>query len=196
MEAASVEKTFSSIAPELRKAKITIKREKHINPFENTVIPDGYFKYRRYGKSQAQIFVSQKIFYLRQEQCLELKKGQVWFEGEVHQIRKNKNGKRFYHILITRFKGKKVPVKFWGSIWVNFFKRYGLDENFLNKKLAIILSSNYIGKSELSFRIKTSPLKNQGLFDSEDFGDDDELTENEIENLKALDWSKIECLKK
>lgn len=195
LESHSLKKTHSSIKGNLSKAGISIKRKDHSNPFENTVIPDGYFKDPGTGKNKAALFVSQKVFFLKKEQCLELKKGGNWFSGDVLQIRKSKRGKSYYYILIDRFKGKKVPVKFWGAIWINFFKNYGIEENFLNKYLEINLSNNYVDKSSLSFKIKTLPQKIQGDFESESFDDEDELSETEIRNLKALDWSQIVCPK-
>ena len=120
-------------------------------------------------------------------------KGKLWFKGDVLQIRKNTSGKSFYYILIELYKGNKVPVKFWAAIYVKFFEQFGITENFLNKNLEVILSNNYVKNSSPSFRIKTGPQKIQGDFVSESFDDDDELTEQEIKNLKALDWSTIKC---
>ena len=195
LEAGSLHKGHSSIKKQLSKADIKIKRKTYKNPFENTVIPDGYFNYRRAGKNKASIYISQKIFFFKKEQCLELAKGDNWFAGDVLQIRKNKKGKSFYYILIDRFKGKKVPVKFWGAIWINFFKQFGVEENFLNKYLVISLGNNYNINGSPNFKIKILPQKIQGDFESENFNDDDELTETEIRNLKALDWSTIKCPK-
>ena len=92
-----------------------------------------------------------------------------------------------------QFKGKKVPVKFWAAIYVKFFEQFGISENFLNKNLEVILTNNYVKNSSPNFRIKTGPQKIQGDFVSESFEDEEELTETEIKNLKALDWSKIKC---
>jgi len=196
LEANSIKSGYTSIAGALQKEGISIKKPVHKDPFENTVIPDGYFNNRRNEKNRASLFVSQKLFFFKKEQCIEMEKGGTWFQGDVLQIKKNKSGKSFYYILINNFKGKKVPVKFWGAIYVKFFEQFGVSENFLNKNLEVILSNNYTVNSSPSFRIKTGPQKIQGDFVSESFEEDEELSEKEIKNLKALDWSQIKCPKK
>jgi hypothetical protein len=196
LEDTAVQKTYSSIVKELSNHDISIKKPDYFNPFENTVIPAGYFN----GKSEAQvtpsILLSTKVFHFRTSQCVDLHKNTVWFKGDILQVGKTKTGRKFYRIFVENYKGQKPPLNFWGAIYVSFFKTYGLEENLLNKKVEIILADNYIDTSSLKFNIKISEAENMSLETSENIDDDNELTEKEIKTLMAQDWSKIECLKK
>jgi len=127
---------------------------------------------------------------------LELAGEKVWFAGNVLQTRKSKEGKKYYYIHVTHYKGKKLQLNFWGGIWENFLTAYGVSENLMNKFLEIKLKNIYTKKSDLDLSIKISKSKIQGQFDFGTFDEEKELNEKEIKNLMALDWSTISCQKK
>lgn len=184
-----------SIKNELNKSKIKIKKSTHKDNFKNTRIPSGYFDTKRKTQGKPKLFVSQKIFYLREAQCAELKKGDIWFTGDVLQNRTNKYGTQLYHIFLTHFKGKKLTANFWGTISKDFFAGYGMIEDLLEKKVGISLQNNYLDDSSLELSIKVSDSKLKGQIETEIIDDEIELNEKELENLKALDWSNIICPK-
>lgn len=180
-----------SIDKELKKNGINIKNNRSKNNFENTVVPDGYFVKVGKGRAKPRLLLSQKIFTLRSEQCLELNKGQIWFKGDVLQNRTTKNGKKLYHLFITHYKGTKLTANFWGTIPVKFLEGYGLTENMLNKTLAIKMSSIYLLNSSLDLSIEVSESKLKGQIDTENLDESTLLTENELKNLMSFDWSTI-----
>lgn len=185
-----------SIKKDLEKNEIRIKKKPHKNKFENTVIPVGYFD-RSGGKiRKPRLFISQKVHDLTTRQCMDLVKGQIWFCGDVLQIRSRKTGKQYYHIFITHYKGHKINAHFWGGISMDFFKRYGMSENLLNKKVAVTMCNNYVSDKLLELSIKITESKNKGLLDTEKIDTESKLNKKQLETLMSLDWSKFNERKK
>jgi len=187
-------KTYVSIKDVLARDGITIKKPDSKRAFVNTVIPPGYFEGLRKGISVPSLFVSQKVFYLREEQTIELSKGQIWFAGDILQLSKTGAGKRIYKIRLTNFKGKKVPVNMWAAIRPNFLACFGLSENLIDKFIEAKIINNYLHKTGLSLKLKLKDSNYKGQFEPEE-SENEELSQQELENLMAFDWSSLQCLK-
>jgi len=191
LEACAIQDKIS-IKQELKDNEIQIKKPVHKNAFENTVVPAGYFEGKRKNAPDGGLYLSQKIFRLTKGQCIELRKGDIWFVGHILQAGREKSGHGYYKLFLENFKGKKVPVNLWARIWKSFFTDYLGDENLIDKKVAVSLASDYIKNSSLDLRIKISKSKFKGQFEAE-IPDEEELNEKELKNLMSLDWSKIKC---
>jgi len=181
-----------SIKKELAKDGINIKKNIYKNNFENTVIPSGYFNKSRSKKRKPRLLLSQKIFNLASEQCLGLAKGENWFTGDILKSGKKRNGKPFYQIFITNYKGKKLKANFWGRISHKFFEAYNITEDLFNKKVDVKLNNFYFDNSSLDLSIKVSESTFKGQLDNETLDESSELSEKQLKTLMAFDWSKIE----
>ena len=175
-----------SIKKELKKDGITIKKKSHKNNFTNTVVPTGYFNRKGNKARNPRLFISQKVHYFRREQCIELKKGDIWFRGDVLHIRTDSQGGQYYHIFITNYKGIKLNAHFWGGITLKFFKGYGLTENLLNKHLVIKLANDYIENGSLELLISFSASKMKGQIETEKIDMKTDLSEKQLKTLLAF----------
>lgn len=172
-----------SINKELINHGIVIKKKKHKNNFENTTIPDGWFNRKGTESRRPEIFLSQKIFGLRKEQCIGQKKGWLWFAGDILQVRTDKKNRQNYTIFITDYKGRKVNAHFWGSIPFAFFTRYGISDDLLGKKVCIRLGNEYIDKGLPDIDFSVTESKNKGKVDTGLIEPEGKLTNKQLESL-------------
>ncbi len=91
----------------------------------------------------------QLVQFLAREDCLQLKKGELWFRGDLIDRRQGKFG-RFYLILLKNYMGHNVARKnIVVSMSEKFFFRFGPDFPFLKKRVEFSLAENYSLESRL-----------------------------------------------
>lgn len=194
LEANSMIDSFS-IKEELAKNDIQIKKPIIKDNFANTIIPDDWFIKKGTKTRKPRFFVSQKVHNFRSVQCVDLGKGDMWFRGDILQMRTNVKGKQFYRIFVTNYKGKELNAHFWGQIPVSFFEDFGIYENLMKKNVALKMDSNYFVKKLPDFSIDISESKKESQINTEIIDEEKPMTKKELENLMAFDWSKIACPK-
>jgi len=182
-----------SIEPALKKKGIVIKRQR-IKKFSRSIkIPADWFTRNSEKPGEPVRMASQRLKWLKPDDCLELEIEQSWFAGHVLGIEQGKYGK-YYRLFLTKFKDEETPVNFYGAISVKFLRNIGFDQNFVGNFIDIILRKKYIEKGALNIKVQISASDMCATSDEEiDFTE--QLCEAETENLMAQDWSFLNGIK-
>ena len=111
--------------------------------FRSVKVPPSWFLEPYQREITETLHEGQEISFLKREDCLELKKGDSWFQGDLIDRRQGKFG-RYYLILLKKYMGQNVARK---NIVVamseKFFFRFGKDFAFLKKRVEFFLAADY-----------------------------------------------------
>ena len=118
-------------------------------------VPKDWFTDAIEEEREHAFFDSQKIQFLKREECLDLKPGDSWFSGQIVDRRLGQFG-RHYILFLKTYHGEKVAKK---NILVacserHFIKKFGSDFSYLKKKVEFFLEEIYTGKGPLKTRIE------------------------------------------
>jgi hypothetical protein len=181
-----------SIEKELKK-KYNIKRKRIKRAFANIKIPANWFKRNSDKKLTVEFFESQKIKWIKTDDCKEIQVGQTWFSGHVHSIAEGLYG-NYYRILLTKYRNIECPIHFWGAISIKFLNAMGYKENLVGFFLDAKLKKEYILNKPLviGFEISDSEVC---VRNEEENLEVSELSSEETENLLNADWSFLDGIK-